>query len=51
MSKIDKAAGKAKQVVAEVIGDEKLRREGKRQEEKVQEEKPKDPFENLNELT
>ena len=32
MNKLDKLAGKAKQVVAEVTGDEKLQQEGVEQE-------------------
>jgi uncharacterized protein YjbJ (UPF0337 family) len=48
----DKVGGKTKEVVAEIIGDQKLQDEGKRQ--KAEDEKKPDepgPIERLNKLT
>ena len=48
----DKAVGKTKQVIAEILGDDKLRKEGDEQEEEARQ-KPNefDPLGNLNKLT
>ena len=48
----DKAVGKTKQVVAEIVGDDKLRKEGDEQEEEARQ-KPNevDPLGNPNKLT
>ena len=48
----DEAVGKAKQVVAEIIGDGKLREEGKEQEDNAKREPSElNPLGHLNRLT
>jgi uncharacterized protein YjbJ (UPF0337 family) len=48
----DKAVGKAKQIIAEIIGDGKLRDEGKEQENKAKQQPSElNPFGDLNRLT
>ena len=48
----DKVVGKAKEVVAEIIGNRKLRDEAKEQQGKVKQESNEiNPFDNLNRLT
>jgi len=48
----DKVVGKAKEVVAEIIGDGKLREEAKEQQDKAKQETNElNPFEDLNRLT
>jgi uncharacterized protein YjbJ (UPF0337 family) len=48
----DEAVGKVKQVVAEIVGDGKLREEGKEQEDKAKQEPNEvSPFGNLRRLT
>jgi uncharacterized protein YjbJ (UPF0337 family) len=48
----DKAIGKTKQIIAEIIGDGKLRDEGKEQETKAKQQPNEfNPFGDLNRLT
>jgi len=48
----DKVVGKTKQLVAELIGDGRLREEGKEQEDKAKQEPNElNPFGDLNRLT
>ena len=48
----DKAVGKAKQIIAEIIGDGKLRDEGKEQENRAKQQPNElNPFGDLNRLT
>jgi uncharacterized protein YjbJ (UPF0337 family) len=53
MAKVkDKVVGKAKELIAEIIGDGKLRQEGKEQQDKAKQEPNEiNPFDNLNRLT
>jgi uncharacterized protein YjbJ (UPF0337 family) len=48
----DKAIGRTKQIIAEIIGDGKLRDEGKEQETKAKQQPNEfNPFDDLNRLT